>query len=28
VASSENAGAYGPITISATITVNGVLTVV
>ena len=28
VASTENAGAFGPITISATITVNGVLTVV
>ena len=28
VASTETAGAFGPITISATITVNGVLTVV
>jgi len=28
VSSTENAGAFGPITISATITVDGVLTVV
>ncbi|MEL0287046.1 MAG: hypothetical protein VXA34_00160 [Gammaproteobacteria bacterium] len=28
VATSENMGAFGPITVSATITINGVLTVV
>lgn len=28
IATAENAGCFGPITISATITVNGVLTIV
>ena len=28
VATSENMGAFGPITVSATITINGVLTIV
>ena len=28
IASTENAGCFGPITVSATITINGVLTVV
>lgn len=28
IASTENAGCFGPITVSATITINGVLTIV
>ena len=28
IASTENAGGFGPITVSATITINGVLTIV